>query len=568
MSIRFENTAQALLALLALRGIDYFLANAGTDFASIADGFARRIHEGKNTPKPMAIPHENPLFAMAHGYYMVSGKPLAAMVHVNVGTANALGALMNAHRSRTPVLFMAGRTPIMESGIPGCRSLYIHWNQESFDQAAMVREYVKWDYELRHPSQLESVLDRALAIAMSEPKGPVYLTLPREILAAPYEGPEFCDRHRYDLPRRYPDPAKIETVGRMLADAEFPVVITSAAGRDSETVEVLAQFANTAGCGVVSFNPEFMNFPLGHPLHLGFDPEPYLSEADLILAVECDIPWYQNRVMPRKNAKLVHIGVDPLYSHLPLRSHPSDVTLVGKAGVVLNELCRMTAAYVAEKEAFIETRKKKNQDRHQAVIEGLAGKDFSSRNDGPIDPAYASACLNSLLTGDEIVVNEYDNCMKNQPKLRAGHYFCSPHGGHLGWGLGAALGAKLARPDKTVLATIGDGSYLFNVPSACHSASAAHDLPFLTIVYNNQSWHAVKRATLGMHPQGWAARSNMFPFTTLYSGAAYEKICEAFGGHGESIVNQKDVAPALERALRVVREEKRQALVNLVCKCP
>jgi len=244
------------------------------------------------------------------------------------------------------------------------------------------------------------------------------------------------------------------------------------------------------------------------------------------------------------------------------------VTLVGKAGVVLNELSRVTAEFAAEKAAAIETRKKNLKARHQAVIEGLIGRDFNSRGDGPIDPAYASACLNSLLTGDEIVVNEYDNCMKNQSKLKAGHYFCSPHGGYLGWGMGAALGAKLSRPDKTVVATIGDGSYMFNVPSACHSVSAAHDLPLLTIVYNNQSWHAVKRATLGMHPEGWAAHSNLFPLSTLYPDAAYEKICEAFGGHGEKAVKRSDVEPALERALRVVREEKRQALVNLVCQRP
>jgi acetolactate synthase-1/2/3 large subunit len=568
MTTGFENTAQALLELLELRGVDYFLANAGTDFASIVDGFARRIGDGKRAPKPLAVPHENPLFAMAHGYYMVSGKPLAAMVHVNVGTANAMGALMNAHRSRTPVLFMAGRTPLTEAGVAGGRSLYIHWNQESFDQAAMVREYVKWDYELRHPSQLESVLDRALAIAMSEPRGPVYLTLPREVLAAPYTGPAFCQAHRYDLPKLYPDPGSVDRAARLLADAEFPVVITSAAGRAPETVDLLEKLAETAGCGVVSFNPEFFNFPLEHPLHLGFDSEPVLSQADLILVVDCDIPWYPNRSNPRDDAAVVHVGNDPFYGHLPVRSYPSDVTLAGDPGAVLSELCRRAEDFAGAKAPAIAARKKRIQQRHRAVVSELRDGGREGPDDGAIDPAYASARLNYLLSGDEIVVNEYDNCMKIQSKLTAGHYYCSPHGGHLGWGLGAALGAKLARPDKTVVATIGDGSYMFNVPSACHSASAAHDLPVLTVVYNNQSWHAVKRATLGMHPQGWAVRNKDFPLSELYPSADYEKICAAFGGHGEKAEHPKEVGPALERALRVVREEKRQALVNLVCKRP
>ena len=99
---------------------------------------------------------------MAHGYYLATGKPQAVMVHVNVGTANAVNGIINAARDRIPILFTAGRTPITERGLHGARDLCIHWAQESFDQAAMIREYVKWDYELRNFTQLEAVVDRAL----------------------------------------------------------------------------------------------------------------------------------------------------------------------------------------------------------------------------------------------------------------------------------------------------------------------------------------------------------------------------------------------------------------------
>ena len=170
---RIETAAQAYLELLSLRGIDYFFANAGTDFVSIVDAFAYRQSQGKDLPRPLTIPHETPLVSMAHGYYLVTGRPQVAMVHVGVGTANALGALLAASRARVPILFSAGRTPITEEGSPASRSNYIHWGQESFDQAGMVREYVKWDYELRTPSQLETVVDRALTMAMTEPRGPV-----------------------------------------------------------------------------------------------------------------------------------------------------------------------------------------------------------------------------------------------------------------------------------------------------------------------------------------------------------------------------------------------------------
>ena len=180
--------------------------------------------------------------------------------------------------------------------------------------------------------------------------------------------------------------------------------------------------------------------------------------------------------------------------------------------------------------------------------------------------AWVAHHINQRLESDTIVVNEYDNAMREQPNLRAGRYFCSPHAGYLGWGLGAALGAKLACPDDTVIATVGDGCYLFGVPSACHAVSAMHRLPILIIVNNNQRWEAVRRGTRALHPDGWAARTNNFPLSDLPPEAAYEKICEAFGGYGERVDNPDQVEPALDRALDVVRNEKRQALLNIISK--
>src|SRR5687768_7766057 len=178
-------TAEAYLELLKDRGIDIFLGNAGTDFASLVEAFARFEADGRPAPRPMVVPHEFVAVSMAHGYYAAGGKPAAVMVHVNVGTGNASTAIITASRANVPVLMSAGRTPVTEEGMRGSRDLHIHWAQESFDQAAMLREYVKWDYELRMPGQVESVVDRAFEMMLSEPRGPVYLTLPREVLAAP-----------------------------------------------------------------------------------------------------------------------------------------------------------------------------------------------------------------------------------------------------------------------------------------------------------------------------------------------------------------------------------------------
>ena len=154
--------AEAFLDLLASRGVKYFFGNSGTDFAPIVEAFAKRQAQGKDRPIPVTVPHEIPAVAMAHGYAMVTGQPQAVMVHVIVGTANALGGIINASRARVPMLFFAGRTPLTEKGHPGSRDLGIHWAQESFDQGAMVREFVKWDYELRFGCQIETIVDRSL----------------------------------------------------------------------------------------------------------------------------------------------------------------------------------------------------------------------------------------------------------------------------------------------------------------------------------------------------------------------------------------------------------------------
>ncbi|MBT7955805.1 MAG: hypothetical protein HN731_11470, partial [Rhodospirillaceae bacterium] len=175
-TIKDCSVADAFIALLADRGIDYFFANAGTDFTPLIEAFAKADTLGLPVPTPIAVPHENVAMALAMGYTMISGKPQVVMVHTNVGTANALCQILNTNRLNLPVIVAAGRTPFTEEGVAGGRSIDIHWTQEMFDQAGMVREAVKWDYELREAGQLEAVVDRAFNITNAEPQGPVYLT--------------------------------------------------------------------------------------------------------------------------------------------------------------------------------------------------------------------------------------------------------------------------------------------------------------------------------------------------------------------------------------------------------
>src|SRR5258705_3340225 len=187
VSFKPETDADAWLGLLASRGVEYLFANGGTDFAPVVEAYAKGQSLGWRLPEIVIVPHETMGVAMVHGYAMVTGRPQAMMVHVGVGTSNSMNGLINASRQNVPIFFTAGRTPITESGaLPAARNNYIHWAQEHFDQGGMLREFMKWDYELRHAEQVETIIDRGLAIAKSEPQGPVYVTLPREILASSF----------------------------------------------------------------------------------------------------------------------------------------------------------------------------------------------------------------------------------------------------------------------------------------------------------------------------------------------------------------------------------------------
>ena len=568
-TIKVENLAQAYLKLLYERGIDYFFANAGTDFAPLIDAFAYFAKEESRVPKPVTVAHENVAVAMAHGRYLVTGKPQIVMVHVNVGTANAINGIINASREHIPILFTAGRTPLTEAGLPGSRNLYIHWSQESFDQAAMVREYVKWDYELRNFTQLEAVVDRALEIAMTEPRGPVYLTLPREVLAeSQTEFTISSPPRRHTGDRLYPNPQAIETAAALLAAAQNPLMITTSSGRNPETVKHLVNLAESFAIPTVVFNPRYHCFPTNHPLHVGFSPDPFLDKADVILVVDSDVPWYPGIKQPSEQCKVIQLGVDPFYQNYPIRSFPCDQAIRADSAVAiplltnaLMEHRKNTRNRITKRYEEVHALHKEQRSTWRKALENV-------RHDSPLDPLWVSHCIDAIKDEDTIIFNEYDLAFTQMEFTRPGSFFGNPASGGLGWGLGASLGAKLGAPNRLVIAALGDGSYMFGNPTPAHLVSRALAIPTLTVIFNNRCWNAVRNAAQRMYPSGWAASTGLFPLSDLDPSPHYEMIVSASDGYGERVEKASDVQPALERAIKVIREEGRQAVLNMICKRP
>ena len=562
--LKAGSVAEVYLALLAERGVEYLFANAGTDFAPIVEAYAKAAHSGLRAPRPLLATHENLAMSMAHGYAAASGKVPAVMVHVSVGTANALCGVFNAARANVPILFTAGRSPLTEEGLPGARDTYIHWAQEMFDQAGMLREIVKWDYELRNGAQLETVIDRALTLATSPPEGPVYLSLPREVLAEPLPG------FTYDSPSRHmaasmpaPDAAAIERAAQLLAGAQNPLIVTADAGRDRSAVAALAEFAACFAIPVVENRQRHLNLPSDHPCHLGYNPGPLLGEADAILVIDCDVPWTPSRQAPSPDCKIVHIGVDPLYSRYPIRGFTCDVAVTGATRLTLPALG--TALMPLADTAVIAARRERIAARRETMQAGWRKLRDDARAMRPISPIWVSACLAASRDPTSAIVNEYTLLPEHCPSTGVGSFFGSSPAAGLGRGAGAALGVKLAEPDRQVIAVLGDGSYLFSNPVAVHHASRLHRLPVLFVVVNNSMWGAVRRATLGMYPQGDASRSNRPPFIDLEDLPAFEQVCAAAGGYGERVEDPADLPAAFARAFHAVNVEKRQALLNVIC---
>ena len=445
-----ETAADAWLGLLAARGIEYLFANGGTDFAPVVEAYAKGQKLGWRLPEIVIVPHENMGVAMAHGYAMVTGRPQAMMVHVGVGTANSLNGLINASRQNVPILFTAGRTPITESGaLTAARNNYIHWAQEHFDQGGMLREFVKWDYELRHAEQVETVIDRALAIAKSEPQGPVYVTLPREILAADFSKNAFSENSTI-APASPPaaDPEALEEAAKLLGARAAPAAHH---GERRAHAGVLARDraarADAGGAG----GP----LPAAPPRALHRAPDALrLGSARAAQGSRRGAGGRVRRAVdPEGRQAQARSQGDPHRPRPALRratrcaaSAPTSRS-PGAVAPTLQALWR-----AAQKQAVSV---KQIEERRKTV--SLVSEDIRKKARGGVEPMPAtitgkwlSACINKVLDANTILVNEYPTVLEEMVIKRAGPLLRQSlrRRPGLGHGRGARRQARLARQDR------------------------------------------------------------------------------------------------------------------------
>ncbi|MFC1932379.1 thiamine pyrophosphate-requiring protein [Chloroflexota bacterium] len=561
-----DTGAEAFVTLLNANNTDYIFMNPGTDTLSIQEALSKFKAIGKDVPTPILCLDESEAMAAAHGYFMVSGKPQVVLVHVDLGTQQVGGALHNAQRGRIGVILCAGRSPsIFEGEKVGGRSSAIMWWQEQFDQAGVVRNYIKWDYELRFNENIHHVIQRAFQVASTEPCGPVYLVLPREVLMERIEKVQILNTTRYKATSTpQADNKMLTEAAKMLLQAENPLIITGYSGRHTHSVASLVELAETLGARVITSEIR-MNFPNTHPLCSGIDSTPYIAQADIILVIDHDVPYVPTMARPNPDAKIIHIDIDPIKQTMPMWGFPVDISLQAdssKAIPVLTEIIRQRVT--PQQQSHFQARFRQYQSENEQLQAKWRDLAVTKAEQRPISPEWLSHCIAEVVDEDTIILNEV---ITNRASLahqiqrtKPGTSFSSG-GSNLGWGLGAALGAKLAAPDKTVVSLMSDGCFLFGCPTETLWAADVYHAPFLCIIFNNEGYNAVRthlRNAFGK--DNFAEKDSFFAGLDITPPPNYALIAQASNAYGETVQEPSDVKTALRRALERVKSGKAAVL--------
>lgn len=570
-----RSSAHYLLEGLVDLGIDYLFCNLGTDHVSLIEEMARWRKAGRPHPEVILCPHENVAIHMAAGYAAMTGRGQAVLVHVDAGTANAAMGMHNLFRARLPVLLMAGKAPFTLRGeLPGSRDNYVHFVQDPFDIGSLVRPYVKWEYSLPSGVIAKEVLRRGQAMMQSDPTGPVYLTLPREVLAEswPAEAVRAFPAERYGpVKAGGVDPARLDALVDRLLAAHAPMVVTSYLGRKAEAVAALQELAELCGLRVCEFQPTHLNCPRESPCFAGFDPAAHLAGCDLGLLLDVDVPWLPAFVRENPQTWWAQIDIDPLKQDFPMWGFATDWRLQADCATVLRQLiaaveARADAGFRARVADRMASWAPANEARRQAVARA-AGPVSDSGGDGraPLTAAAVCAALGRALQPEDIVVNE---AIRNTPAVLNQIPRSLPltllggAGGGLGYSGGMALGAKLARPRSRVVQVVGDGGFHFSTPTSVYAVAQRYRLPVLTVVLDNGGWQAVKEAVLRVYPDGEAAGADDFQARLQGEHRHFEQVCQAFGGHGEAVAAFEQLDGAIARGLAAV-DDGRAAVLNV-----
>ena len=552
-----DEWSDALVASMKLGGVDNLFFVSGSEIAFWQESIAKAKDREWPAPRLVTVTHEGVALNAAAGDAMVSGRPSATAVHVDVGTLNFGAAIHTVWRGSYPVLMTAGTGPrAFPDSLTGGRDSPVQWVQEPRDQGEILRQYTKVDHRLEHQDNPGLMISRLLQVAMSAPKGPVYLTIPREVAMQRLPGAaRFPTRDQMGLARpAWPDPTDARRAAEWLIKADNPLLCLAKSGRNPETVGHVVRLAELLALPVNENRTDRLNFPTTHPL---FGTGPAAKDADAILVMESPIPFSPGAASPKADTKVIWVDVDPVFSRFKTMEHRADLWLpVSTSGAAQAIYEAATSMLTTSDISRIADRRARLDERKREMVAAAEEAALKSGQRNPIHPRWVAYQLGKILEPETILL---DDALSNAPlvqtyrgRTQPSTYFKSG-GSSGGWGSGAAFGAKLARPQSDVILASGDGYFMFGTPMAARWAAAQHGAPFLSVGFVNRSYSTGTRGLRGTYPDGSAISAGNYDGGLFDPPPDFAKMAEAANSYGETVHEPEEVGPALRRGLEQVR---------------
>ncbi|MFF7333222.1 thiamine pyrophosphate-dependent enzyme [Streptomyces sp. NPDC008150] len=534
-------------------GADYIFCSSGSEWAPVWESLARRHRDGDPAPEYLDLTHETVAVGMATGYGLVARRPQGVLLHAAPGLLQGSMAVHGALLAGVPMVVTSsesstyGDGPGQDPGGQWYRNLSIVGGPHNIAQP-----FTKWSNEAASVHTLPTMITRAAELSWRAPQGPAYLNIPLEILLEEWDG-----RAAKDIVRpgsMHSSPEEVDPVAQMIREAKNPVIVTETAGREDGGFESLVAFAEAWNIPVVEPDSAVCgNFPRTHPLHAGSDIGPWMDEADLILLVNCRVPFYPPSRKPSK-AKIVVIDQVPQRPHVVYQVLFADVYLEGNVANTLRQLAKRAKDLDAD---AVTARLAAQEERRAAEQAAIAAAEARAEQSEGVDPVLVAATLRKLLDGkDGIVVDEtitHSRVVKRHVRTDDPDSYFYVQGG-LGQGMAVALGVKLAAKERPVVLTIGDGAFTYNPVIQSYDASNAYGLPVLIVVFNNRVYKSMNLNHRRFYPEGAAADTGEWLGTDLHRLPRLAAFAEPFGMHTETVDTSDALAPALERALKAVAE--------------
>lgn len=560
------NGADVFVEILRGFGVEYIFSSPGSEWPPLWEALARQKEQGLDGPQYYNFRHEDLAVGAAIGYTKATGKLAVCIIHASVGTLHASMGIRAAHHEKAPILVCAGESVTFGEGDDAW--VGAQWGRYLADYggpARLVEPFTKSSFGLNHKAVLTGAVHRACQLAAAAPAGPVFLSLPFEYLKeeAVVPAPQACTWAAQPAV----DEAALQQAADLLAGAKNPLIVTENIGQQPGSVKELVKLATSLGAGVVeSQQPGAVCFPRDHDLHAGYTPNPWLPDADVVLCLDVIGPWYPPLGAHPQHAKVINIGDDPLRQRAPYQAIAADLNIVGDPHAALKKLVRLVSSRMRGGKTAVDKRsrawaKANNARRAQwrKVVDAQSGA-------SPIDTRWLCRVLDDNLPRNAVLVNETIltnwTLTATMEKLRPGQLMNGLSGG-LGLGMGLALGAKVADPDRPVVTIVGDGTFNYNAPLPALGFNQEYGLPTMTIVVNNGAYRSMKMGVEMLYPKGAAAQTDTYYGSSIAPAVDYAKMAETVGGHGETVTDPDEIAPALKRGFAAMKQG-RPVVLNVI----